>query len=85
MGGIWQGRREEKYFFFEKTKQKTFTRWSSDAAWLPPRSKSFLLLFFKKEVLFFVGTPSDHAPRTPGKSIASIARATASGGGLRRV
>jgi hypothetical protein len=50
-------RRRRKVFFFEKKKQKTFA-----LALLPPdaslpdlarnlRSKSFLLLFFKKEVL----------------------------------
>jgi len=36
-------------FFFEKKNQKTFTHWS-------PMDESFLLLFFKKEVLaFFFG------------------------------
>jgi hypothetical protein len=39
-----------KYFFFEKKKQKTFARLSR-AGRLGPISKSFLVLFFKKELL----------------------------------
>jgi hypothetical protein len=43
-----------KDFFFEKKKQKTFarlvTRWAAAAyaRWIERKSKSFLLLFFKK-------------------------------------
>jgi len=45
-------RRGRKRFFFEKKKQKTFMYcglWQERAN--APRSESFLLLFFKKEVL----------------------------------
>jgi len=44
---------ERKYFFFEKKKQKTFTYWLT-RLFRPARtgeSKSFLVLFFKKELL----------------------------------
>jgi hypothetical protein len=47
--------KKEKYFFFEKKKQKTFTlagrrfKWANRA--LPLIGKSFLVLFFKKELL----------------------------------
>jgi hypothetical protein len=38
-------------FFFEKKNQKTFARAVADFQdWHPAGSKSFLLLFFKKEV-----------------------------------
>jgi len=42
-----------KYFFFEKKKQKTFARWLTRQARLTRRfmNKSFLVLFFKKELL----------------------------------
>jgi transaldolase/glucose-6-phosphate isomerase len=39
-----------KYFFFEKKKQKTFAR-CADRRRFTPTSKSFLVLFFKKELL----------------------------------
>jgi hypothetical protein len=47
---IKQGR---KYFFFEKKKQKTFARWLTRLIRLArtETSKSFLVLFFKKELL----------------------------------
>jgi len=47
---VGQGR---KYFFFEKKKQKTFTRWLTRQARSVriPKGKSFLVLFFKKELL----------------------------------
>jgi len=40
-----------KYFFFEKKKQKTFVLsvYASDTG----MNKSFLVLFFKKELLFY--------------------------------
>jgi hypothetical protein len=49
---------ERKHFFFEKKKQKTFVHccklgFNQGARTLPEISKSFLLLFFKKEVLAF--------------------------------
>jgi uroporphyrinogen-III synthase len=46
--------KEGKRFFFEKKKQKTFVRWLSGAPAVvrtQKTDKSFLLLFFKKEVL----------------------------------
>jgi FtsP/CotA-like multicopper oxidase with cupredoxin domain len=42
-------------FFFEKKNQKTFVRWCALPASLAPSGKSFLLLFFKKEGLPFLG------------------------------
>jgi hypothetical protein len=44
-----------KYFFFEKKKQKTFARWLTRQARTArsSQSKSFLVLFFKKELLPF--------------------------------
>jgi hypothetical protein len=55
--GVGQGR---KYFFFEKKKQKTFICWFTCRARSVriPRSKSFLVLFFKKELLFFTASTS---------------------------
>jgi hypothetical protein len=41
-------------FFFEKKNQKTFALWFRAAASSEPTVKSFLLLFFKKEVLTFL-------------------------------
>jgi len=38
-------------FFFEKKNQKTFDPWRTPVDRLGLMSKSFLLLFFKKEVL----------------------------------
>jgi hypothetical protein len=38
-------------FFFEKKNQKTFTLGARGATGADRRCKSFLLLFFKKEVL----------------------------------
>jgi hypothetical protein len=44
-----------KVFFFEKKKQKTFGRLASAfPERLSPRIKSFLVLFFKKELLPFL-------------------------------
>jgi len=42
-----------KFFFFEKKKQKTFTLGDAYRSRLPrqPTDKSFLFLFFKKEIL----------------------------------
>jgi hypothetical protein len=60
-GAEWQdgGFEERKRFFFEKKKQKTFVYWG---LWRgganARRSKSFLLLFLKKEALFYLN-PSD--------------------------
>jgi hypothetical protein len=48
-------RRASKRFFFEKKKQKTFANlghWRFQQH--GPKTKSFLLLFFKKEALFFL-------------------------------
>jgi hypothetical protein len=43
-----------KIFFFEKKKQKTFAHWASASPErLGPEFKSFLVLFFKKELLAF--------------------------------
>jgi hypothetical protein len=43
---------ERKRFFFEKKKQKTFANWGPwQARANARRTKSFLLLFFKKEAL----------------------------------
>jgi hypothetical protein len=44
---------ESKQFFFEKKNQKTFFPLRTLPASLGQDSKSFLLLFFKKEVLSF--------------------------------
>jgi hypothetical protein len=52
---------ERKFFFFEKKKQKTFANGVRGPIQSGPRapiSKSFLVLFFKKELLtFFLGGP----------------------------
>jgi len=40
-----------KAFFFEKKKQKTFILWAHDPLHDTLKSKSFLVLFFKKELL----------------------------------
>jgi hypothetical protein len=42
----------KKAFFFEKKKQKTFGILGTPAARRASRSKSFLVLFFKKEHSF---------------------------------
>jgi hypothetical protein len=47
---------EGRFFFFEKKKQKTFAHASGDeftqeSRMLPATDKSFLVLFFKKELL----------------------------------
>jgi hypothetical protein len=42
-----------KVFFFEKKKQKTFTSLSRTYDQHLLKNKSFLLLFFKKEDLFY--------------------------------
>jgi len=53
----WTGLREGKHFFFEKKKQKTFgsSLMPTVSAQAGPKrlynSKSFLVLFFKKELL----------------------------------
>jgi hypothetical protein len=46
-------REARKYFFFEKKKQKTFACWLTRRArsTRTEASKSFLILFFKKELL----------------------------------
>jgi hypothetical protein len=44
------GRRGSKRFFFKKKNQKTFDPWRTPPERLSQTSKSFLLLFFKKEV-----------------------------------
>jgi hypothetical protein len=50
--GYVMGRRRKR-FFFEKKKQKTFgPAGLGTTSPQPPVSKSFLLLFFKKEALF---------------------------------
>jgi hypothetical protein len=43
--------REGRVFFFEKKNQKTFDTWRVLPVRRAPRDKSFLLLFFKNEVL----------------------------------
>jgi len=45
-----------KYFFFKKNKQKTFARWLTrqERSARTETNKSFLVLFFKKELLSFV-------------------------------
>jgi hypothetical protein len=47
-GGV---KEESKRFFFEKKKQKTFANWATGADNNTDRSKSFLVLFSKKEPL----------------------------------
>jgi hypothetical protein len=44
-------RKQRKRFFFEKKKQKTFEYWAEPIQRRPPGDKSFLVLFFKKELL----------------------------------
>ncbi len=44
-------RSKQKVFFFEKKNQKTFDYWGCALRQRTPIIKSFLLLFFKKEVL----------------------------------
>jgi hypothetical protein len=51
MRGLFRQCRVEKQFFFEKKNQKTFARCRGLIPSTYPRHKSFLLLFFKKEVL----------------------------------
>jgi len=50
-----RGGEARKYFFFEKKKQKTFVLsvYAADTAVRTRMSKSFLVLFFKKELLFY--------------------------------
>jgi hypothetical protein len=48
---------KRKNFFFEKKKQKTFANWAEPIRRRAPWSKSFLVLFFKKELLSFSGIP----------------------------
>jgi hypothetical protein len=44
--------RESKVFFFEKKKQKTFASWAEPLRLQRAQTrKSFLVLFFKKELL----------------------------------
>gem|GEM_PF-5444275 len=50
-----------KHFFFEKKKQKTFDWLSRTEPEAYAMGKSFLLLFFKKEVLSFYSTVTDFA------------------------
>jgi hypothetical protein len=53
-GGAGDAGSVRKDFFFEKKKQKTFIHWIRDHIKIGPRglmSKSFLVLFFKKEQL----------------------------------
>jgi hypothetical protein len=49
-------------FFFEKKNQKTFVPWRTPPDKLSPISKSFLLLFFKKEALAFALLSSPDCP-----------------------
>jgi hypothetical protein len=44
---------EERLFFFEKKKQKTFACWRALRRQSVQKDKSFLVLFFKKEPLSF--------------------------------
>jgi hypothetical protein len=52
--GGWVMKQGRKYFFFEKKKQKTFICWLArpERSVRIPKSKSFLVLFFKKVLLF---------------------------------
>jgi hypothetical protein len=43
------GARKRKAFFFEKKKQKTFDYWRAPRRQRGQMTKSFLVLFFKKE------------------------------------
>jgi hypothetical protein len=47
---LW-GIKKASMFFLEKKNQKTFALWRTPVDGLSLISKSFLLLFFKKEVL----------------------------------
>jgi hypothetical protein len=51
-------KRGRKKFFFEKKNQKTFTwaapRERTNGRWHTPNGKSFLVLFFKKELLSLI-------------------------------
>jgi len=55
--------KESKHFFFKKKKQKTFVLFCAGLLQRPGTegNKSFLLLFFKKEVLAYL-----RLPRAPG-------------------
>jgi hypothetical protein len=68
--------KERKRFFFEKKKQKTFIRWvCGNAGGLPlsQKSKSFLLLFFKKEALaYFLNTATIAAQSLSSSSGAMV-------------
>jgi hypothetical protein len=46
-----RGIKKVSMFFFEKKNQKTFALWRTPVDRLSLISKSFLVLFFKKEVL----------------------------------
>jgi hypothetical protein len=52
VSGVWgRADKEVSMFFFEKKNQKTSTPWRNVPTVTPPRIKSFLLLFFKKQAL----------------------------------
>jgi len=56
--------RERQVFFFEKKKQKTFGLKSRVGVQGASGNKSFLLLFFKKEVLAYFTAPADASSGT---------------------
>jgi hypothetical protein len=45
---------KSKVFFFEKKKQKTFGLWRARSSRRGPQGQSFLVLFYKKELLSFL-------------------------------
>jgi hypothetical protein len=54
-GGWWRRKGLGKAFFFEKKKQKTFIYLGRDVGGMSgQREKSFLVLFFKKELLAYL-------------------------------
>jgi hypothetical protein len=46
--------KKRKVFFFEKKKQKTFGLWRARCGRSGPQGSSFLVLFYKKELLSFL-------------------------------
>jgi hypothetical protein len=63
-----------KNFFFEKKKQKTFDDWAELIRHRMPMCKSFLVLFFKKELLSFLNFQCLPKPRTARNAAARSLR-----------
>jgi hypothetical protein len=82
------GTAERKNFFFEKKKQKTFTHFGKDIIRTCSKmDRSFLVLFYKKELLAVVSQPFILTQALFGKKLMRLRRGPPppqrGGGGLR--